>query len=351
MTEKVAAAPGICPYDMTGFQHRSDFGAIAHACTPATRSADGIVYIFDGDLAISVLKSTEFHTFDLHTACLEIESRTGLDFSASHLVFSKLAVVRQGSGHRPARIQLANRMSELHVPLMAKAEEIIESTIRERLVAGGCLDLCADLFFAIYAANAQIITGLTDINIWWAADLVSVTFPHTNLRKRLAINDDLKSKAKMIGGDEDEVALKLALIILGSEAFVGSIWDVISHQPDTPLNEIDWPNDLPSTAAPFVERQASTDWSNGQIDIRKGEKLRIVIGASVPNGPLNTRNTIFGRGQHSCIGRRYSEDLWRMFRQKISRLNLVPELVSMETRVPDTFLNFPNKALVNFHGR
>ena len=338
---------------MTMFQHRPDKDDIYRDNQPALRARDGTVYVFDGKIAVEILKSDNFRNFDLHKSVLELERLTGISFSASHRIFGNLAPVRDGSEHRGVRLDLARRMNELHEPLLRDCEAIIEAVVKTSFVPFGQVDLCEDLFFRIYSSNARLISGLEDIDVQWAARVLTVTFAQTSLRTRIEIDKDLGRRSAQIEGSDDEVALKMALIILGSEAFTGglvrSVWEVIERQPGLALCDIDWPPSLPTTAAPVVERLALADWDNGQIQARKGDKIRVVIGASTPYGPLPTEDVIFGRGRHSCVGRRLTEELWAMFVSKISTLDLIPELVSIETRRPDNFLNFPNHALVSFH--
>jgi len=344
---------GDCPFDMTAFQQRADFDDVLRASHPAARAKDGTIYVVDGELAIEVLKSDNFRNLDLHENFLKLEAKTGLDFSALHDVFDKLAPVRHGIGPRPARIELAQHMVSLEPELLAAAQRRIDHLADTVMRPGQSLDLGENLFFAIYSDNTRIITGLPDLDIWWAAELLRATFAQTSLRTRLALNDDLGEKAARMNGTRDEVALKLALAALGSEAFtatfIQSIWQIIQRQPDRPMNAIIWPEAPPATAAPFVERIADADWDNGTLSVRKGDKLRVVIGASVPYGPFETKNVMFGRGRHSCVGRRYSENLWTRLVAKFEQLDVIPELVSLQIREPDDFLNFPDSAVIRFH--
>lgn len=338
---------------MRDLQHRPDRAEVYLRHQPAVRGDDGIVYIIDGALAVEILKSDDFRVHDLVSDSRKLARATGLDLSESHKVFDLLAPVRHGTEHRKARIGLAQRMADLSEPLLDAASSILDEVISDRFVPGGEVDLSGDLFFRIYRKNAEVISGLTDIDIAWASWVVSVTFKHTSLRTRVKINEDLSRRMAALSERGDDAIMTLALLILGSEAFTGafilSLWETIERQPERALNEIAWPDHFPQTAAPMIERLALRDYQAGPVAIKAGDLLRVCLGASVAYGPLATENVMFGRGRHSCIGRRYSEALWHMVIEKLSCRAVRPELVDLQIRTPDDFMRFPQCARVRFH--
>lgn len=135
---------------------------------------------------------------------------------------------------------------------------------------------------------------------------------------------------------------KIAMRILGYDALLGSIQESFVSQvrlhKSVPLNEIPWPDKLPATAVPTVERIAQSDIEIGGKHISKGQRIRLFL-----NGSDVDQGLFFGDGRHKCVGAGISQKIWQEFVQLFSALTCYVTIENIEYPQSDFVFNCPKK--------
>ena len=144
-----------------------------------------------------------------------------------------------------------------------------------------------------------------------------------------------------------------ALKILGYDSLVGSlggsILHVLKNAPGERLCDIAYPQTLPQTGVPYVERFAAADCRLGDADIKKGDRIRLYLDPGAQRNPVNAGECNFGRGRHSCIGEDLSTWLWGTLTKTFSRLPLRFDIESEARRKPDWVFTYYSSIVVRFH--
>jgi hypothetical protein len=342
------------PQNMNMFQLRPGKNALYCDEAPALK-ADGPIslYVFDGEMVVDCLKSPDLGSVDVLQLYRELSKRTGHSFSYTEKLLSKMPVFTDGDEHKPGRIALAKMLHKTHDATVHAVGEKVSEIFSARLLAGSTIDLVSELTRPIYAAFASSIIGGSHVSADEIYQFAQILNAELSLRSRLRIEEKIVRMLPLIDEDVSVALPKLSLAILGSENLIGGIalavWQTIERNPSLRLSEIPWPSEFPTTTFSFVDRIVHRDCLLNGYELKKGATIRVLLEAACAYGPLETKNVMFGRGKHGCVGRVLSEDLLQLVFSAFKKSELLPELKSIEFRTPDPFFCFPTKASVFFH--
>jgi hypothetical protein len=134
------------------------------------------------------------------------------------------------------------------------------------------------------------------------------------------------------------------LTIIGHDSLVASLGcsllDVLEKGTGKQLCELAWPQSLPSTGVPYVERLAMRDSWIDRTKVRAGERVRLYI--SEPR-------QFFGKGRHSCLGEDVSTWIWRTLTAELSRLPHKFYIQAVCRRERDYVFVYYSRLVVHFH--
>jgi hypothetical protein len=144
-----------------------------------------------------------------------------------------------------------------------------------------------------------------------------------------------------------------ALRILGFDSIVGSLGGSILHAfkqaPAERLCDISYPQALPKTGVPYIERFAAVDCKLGDADFKEGDRVRLYLDPGAQRDHANNGECNFGRGRHSCLGEDLSIWLWRALTDAFGQLPLRFTIESEQRRKPDWVFTYYSSIVVQFH--
>ena len=151
-------------------------------------------------------------------------------------------------------------------------------------------------------------------------DNISQVFDKSiSVRRRRLLEEDMRALEAHIrdrlGSDceENEVRLRIGLLVVGKDTTVGTLGEclvqILRDFPETALSRIAYPKAPAQTGLPFVERIAAGPVTVGGMDLKQGDRVRVVLQTFV-DAPPSQHHRLFGAGPHACLGRPLSVDLW-----------------------------------------
>ena len=144
-----------------------------------------------------------------------------------------------------------------------------------------------------------------------------------------------------------------SLRMLGYDSIVGSLGGSILHvlkgAPGKRLCDISYPQNLPRTGVPYIERFAAADCRFGGAAIKQGDRIRLYLDSGTQHDDANKGECYFGRGRHYCLGEDLSSWLWRALTAEFVQLPLRFTVESAVRRKPDWVFVYYSSILVQFN--
>jgi hypothetical protein len=159
---------------------------------------------------------------------------------------------------------------------------------------------------------------------------------YTEAQSRLNVAPGYATSLRMLGFDS----------IVGSLG--GSILHVLKDAPGRRLCDISYPQTLPKTGVPYIERFAVADDRFGDVAIKQGDRIRLYLDPGVQHDPASNGKCYFGRGRHSCLGEELSRWLWRALTEEFAKLPLRFTVESEVRRKPDWVFVYYTSIVVRF---
>jgi hypothetical protein len=174
----------------------------------------------------------------------------------------------------------------------------------------------------------------------------SVVFDRSiSVSKRRAIEAEIAQLRRLIAsrlgaqGCDADVGLRLALLILGKDALIGalgqSLHRVLAENSGRRLADLEYPEFLPETGVPFIERVVVTAFSLAGCDFAAGDRVRIFLQSLAYAVEAKLRHAFFGAGVHACLGRPLSMEVWQAIRSILSRTPLRAHVLGYAPRISD----------------
>lgn len=176
--------------------------------------------------------------------------------------------------------------------------------------------------------------------------LASIFDETASISSRKSLNDTIyQCKTNLEKNDEDDIYFKIAFISMGIDSSLGtlseSLLSVLIKNKDIKLSAIDWPHQIPSTGVPVIERIANTDLEINNIQITKGERVRLYLDAAGYQNetPPNYASLYFGSGNHACLGASISKKFWMIFIKHLAKFHACMKIEEVLPRPHDNVFN------------
>jgi hypothetical protein len=141
--------------------------------------------------------------------------------------------------------------------------------------------------------------------------------------------------------------------ILGNDALKGSIslslWEVLARNLGRRLDRIDYPQSIPSTGVPYIERVAKEDTTVMEMTVAKGQRVRLFLDATAFHISGKESDLLFGKAKHLCLGKPMSLAIWRTLVGTLATIPLNFTLGEMKLRSADYAFSRLEYARVNIH--
>jgi hypothetical protein len=280
-----------------------------------------------------------------------LAARTGLDFSATVFALRALPLATPRGPHAPMRRALAAALA----PRLPVLRERLAGIVANRFAVLSRPGEVEMMDAVVVPLVGDVLTVLSGVEV--AADecgLVSRIFseilgPSRRLRLEGEVRE-LRSRieAAFPGADEAETGQRLALVILGRDALIGTVARSLEalFREGVPFAALDWPEAPPRTGVPFIDRVAVAEGIVSSRHVAPGKTMRASL--QLHETGIGEALGFFGAGAHVCLGRTPALDLWREIGRYVTALPGRPEVLEFRLRKDDVFA-YPETFRVQVH--
>lgn len=272
-----------------------------------------------------------------------LEERLGIDFSSMTFAFNHIPLCLHGDRHMRSRRRVGEFLATRKALLDTRIPEAV-ATHFDAIRRVGRVEIMRDM---VYPLVPDILSTVIDIDVSAVnCSNASVIFDKSiSINKRRRIAAEIATLRELIasrlGGDasEEDVGMRLALVILGNDALTGtlgeSLYRLFRTNPGRRLADIDYPELPPETGVPFIERLVVTPFKLASYDFAIGDRVRIFLQAFAYAGEPRSRVNFFGAGAHACLGRPISIAIWNAITAFLSNIPLRTDVLSYSARNSD----------------
>jgi hypothetical protein len=287
-----------------------------------------------------------------------LQERFGIDFSNVVFAFAHLPVCLHQDPHHQARRRFAEFLAARKSALAACIPKAVDAHLRI-LRQEGRVEMMGQVLEPLLLT---VLATLTDVEPAAAAGCRtgSIIFDKAiGTRKRRRADAELGLFRKIIASrlgpqaSDEEVGMRVAFFVLARDATLGtlgeSLHSILADNSGRRLSEIRYPETPPETGVPYIERIVIKPLTEGEIEFKPGDRLRIYLQAFAYSGSARERARIFGVGSHSCLGRPMTLDLWREIVSGLATIPLYAEAVSHTLRTDNYVFLCPQQLTVRLH--
>ncbi|MEO5322350.1 hypothetical protein PV773_03400 [Mesorhizobium sp. CC13] len=315
------------------------------------------VCVFDKDLIAEIFRSDRFKVIAFADHYRQIADRTAIDFDASIAALHHVPLANEGDHHRHLRGQVASVIGADSRGKLRAIEDFIAALASETFTAGREVDLVHDVAMPVFDRLFSLWFGLAQSELVEHMNVSQVFDMTMSLNRRKGVNEQVAAMTRAFAGQQARLPttpeIAVAMNILGNDALIGSIalslWHTLSRNPGKRLDEIAYPDDLPSTGVPFIERVATEDLEIGGLAVRKGQRVRLMIDATAYHVSEDEADLLFGKGRHLCLGKPATLAIWRSLIKALAANARHFTIGAISMRTGDYAFSFPEHARVSIH--
>ena len=307
--------------------------------------------VFNPELVKTILLSDDFQVGLSVQAVAEMEDRFRLDLSSLRHATAAMPVAHEGPAHAVIRRDMAQSLQENVEAALIAFSDTFAASISGPLQQQESFDINAAALAPATARLMSVVCGFELSPTGGETAPSQMLDRLLGLRRRKEINARIKGLFQRADAAADDATAdrKVAMAILGFDTLHATLSEnllaVLRRAEGIPLNQIDWPNEIEETGAPFIERIARKQTRIGEQEIKEGQAIRLFLDDL---GPLGFRSTelFFGKGRHACIGRVISQRAWLAMVQQLNHVSHAVTIESVTERTPDFMFRFPSEIVL-----
>ena len=310
--------------------------------------------VFDTGAITAIFKSNDFVAADFAEWHRSL-GRMGIDCSSLIEILNYVAIANEGKRHAEIRKSLARVIAAQASSTKEAAAKTVTEIVPVLCREGQSVDLvreiirpaCDTLFEHLLGIPMPSHDGISASQIF---DL----YLSLNRRKEIISQAGvmLETYTEAQSSLNTAPGYATSLRMLGYDSIVGSLGGSILYAlegaPGKRLCDISYPEALPRTGVPYVERFAATDCRFGDAAIKQGDRIRLYLDPGAQRGHTNNGECNFGRGRHSCLGEDLSSWLWRALTDEVAQLPLRFTVERAVRRKPDWVFTYYSSIVVRF---
>jgi hypothetical protein len=281
-----------------------------------------------------------------------LSARTGLDFSATVFALRALPLATPRGPHAPMRRAMASALAPRLPVLRDRLPDLVAARFAV-LSRPGEVEMMDAVVVPVVGDALAILSGVEIAP--GDCTLVSRIFSEIlGPSRRLRLEAEVRAlrariEAAFPEADEAEVGQRLALVILGRDALIGTLARSLEalFQPAAPFAALHWPEAPPRTGVPFIDRVAVADGLVSGQPVSEGQSIRASL--RLHETEVGEVLGFFGAGAHLCLGRTPALDLWREVGRCVTALPGRPEVLDFRLRKDDVFA-YPETFRLRVHG-
>lgn len=300
-----------------------------------------------------ILRSRSFNVVEQKKNVENYASELGLDLSKLASVLDFVPLVHNDQLHSDVRRKAAVRIQERSAKAIEAFQAAASGLLDKALTPNSSFDICKLVFNPL---TVKMISALSDI----PEERVGASFPAPvsalqvfGLRQPISRRrlEQMNAHVVNVGGCQrhagESEQMSVAAAVIGSEPLHGSLVlsfvNEVLKNPGKPLSKIDFPEHLPRSDLPFVERVATEDCMIDDLQVNKGSKWVLYLGTF----ESERRETFFGGGRHLCLGKPLSERAWKVLTSELQRHDRIIDVLEVSFRDFDFVLSFPSQVQVS----
>lgn len=295
--------------------------------------------VFDPATVKALLEDESVRVVEYSKELKPLAERAHIDVGGAMRVLDHIPLANEGARHSQARRELSKLNNATYSDRLERLKT--ELSLRQDVFhQTGVVDITEAFFHPVIDAITLPDLRLKIERQWPGPSQIFDRFLSLNRRRKVYQTiDDLYGVA-----DQDDIGHKDALIalrILGYDALLGSMeasfLHVVQAHNQLPLDQMHWPQTMPATAVPTVERIAGRDMSLEGHTVRCGDRLRLFLATDNATADL-----FFGSGRHKCVGAGISQKIWQAFAEVFSKQTCKVEVLEVTYPQGDFVFNCPN---------
>ena len=272
--------------------------------------------------AKQILKSCSYQPISMAGSYKILGERLGVDFGPTIQLFELLPVFLDGQRHAEIRkkmaICLANSRSK-----QEQAAQVAINSLPNLAATTTPINLMTDFIRPLWRAVSRESTGYEEANLILMDDIPRLFDSRLRVKDRLEINERLRIFIKNESDNIEEKLILLGQNVLGSGPFIGtltlSLHDIFSQNIGKKLKDITYPTSFPRSSLEVTDRVNKNESS----DSVEPNIVRCVI-HSKKYSESEKQLAMFGLGEHVCLGRPLSNNIWTLLTQKLATM---PQIV------------------------
>jgi cytochrome P450 len=317
----------------------------------------GCLCVLDADIIAAVFRSDKFSVVSFADQYRYIMERAEIDFGATITAFDHIPLANEGDRHRQLRAEMASVVGARGRATTHAMEDFVASLAKRLFVAGNEIDIPEDIARPIFLQLFALWLGVDHSELVEEPNFSQVFDMKMSLNRRKKINRNVGQLTCAFAERRDRIPtspeIATAMNILGNDALRGSmalsLWEVLARNAGARLEEIDYPQNLPSTGVPYIERVAIEDVEIGGMSVAKGQRVRLYLDAASAHVSGKEADVLFGKGRHVCVGKPMSLAIWRSLTRTLRTIPLRFTMGDMKLRTRDYAFSCLEHARVSIH--
>lgn len=263
----------------------------------------------------ALLRSADHVPLSMANVYRQIAKRLGVDFSASIRLLDTLPVFLHGDQHKRIRRQMATQMAGERTEQEAAARAFIEA-LNQHIPPHEPFEWISGYLHPLWRRMHGIDAQVHDDLFHFIATAPRLFNMKSTLRERLLINAWIERFIAIDASTADERLLHLGQSVLGftplTATLAMSLHQVFAANPHQLLTDIHYPALYPRSAVQTTDRhQTGSSHEAGMA--------RCVLHSRHRTEEQNNAS-LYGVGEHVCLGRPLANAVWTMLTDKLSRM-------------------------------
>ena len=321
---------------------------------PFWSARTGSWIILDPGQAHIVLKSNKFKVVE-HGKQFEAAARNlKIDLSALIKIFPRVPLSLNGQEHQQQRRIFATNLMKNVNSALAEFRASFNLLLDESLSSNAPFDIAKKVIFPSTLSAFSALTGIPSHILTQAfnADISisqAISRPQLLNKTRLEI---MNSMAQRLLDHTHGDVTKVVLAVVGFEPFRSTISyltsDELGRAEKTRLDRHKFHAKPHVSGLPYTERICVEENKIGNQAIKTGDWLTVYLGAfaDCPFAITNSDSLFFGAGMHLCLGKKFTEDAWKIVVDELSKVERRLEVVSRNYKPIDFVFHNPVSLVV-----
>jgi cytochrome P450 len=277
-------------------------------------------------------------------------SRLGHDFGQLDKIVGYLPLAFEGERHKVLRADFARAISRNTPSALAAFVRKLDERLDECL-GRGKFCLVSDVLAPVLRAMQGELIGIDIPDDVAIEDIPQMFDDVISGRRRLSIQETtVKLQQASQLPSLEETYFASAILSLSANTLMGSLARSCIAQlkaaSKKQLCDIEWSEEFSHTALALVEKKAVMDVVIGDAEIKKGDRLRLILDAAGyeqgGDEPVYS-DLYFAVGLHRCVGMSLSRQCWSLLTTRLSQERLVLKVLDVDHRQGDYVFIFPKR--------